>query len=126
MSDEMDTVDEIEPGSAHHLERSYLVPSAYASPQIPDSPAAEEIKKTFEEKSRKVGKASKRMRWFAHHLIAYLAVAAFIVPLDHFYFQDERTWFLIPVVGWGGVLAIHARFAMEPMLNPDKNEKTAN
>jgi len=53
----------------------------------------------------------RRLRGFGYHLIAYFAVMIALVPIN-LLTDPERPWFLLPTVGWGAVLAIHAAYAM--------------
>ena len=57
-----------------------------------------------------------RARWrrngFALHLAAYFALIAILVPLNLFLIAPATPWFLLPMVGWGAVLAVHCAFAM--------------
>ncbi len=55
--------------------------------------------------------AQKRLRWFALHLIGYFIVSAGAFGL-HMMLQPETPWFLLPVVGWGAVLALHVAYVM--------------
>jgi hypothetical protein len=53
----------------------------------------------------------RRLDGFRKHVIAYFAVSAALVVLN--VVATPRTiWFVWPIVGWGGVLAIHAAYVM--------------
>ncbi len=52
-----------------------------------------------------------RLRGFASHLIGYFAVAAMLMVLNLVATPGEQ-WFVVPVIGWGAVLAIHAAYVM--------------
>jgi hypothetical protein len=52
-----------------------------------------------------------RLRVFLIHLAAYFATAAVLVVVN-LATMPERPWFVLPVVGWGGVLTIHAAHVM--------------
>ncbi|MGQ9365573.1 2TM domain-containing protein [Azospirillum sp. ST 5-10] len=55
--------------------------------------------------------ARRRLRGFLNHLIAYFAVMVVAVPVN--VLVDPQTpWFLVPLVGWGAPLAVHAAYAM--------------
>lgn len=53
----------------------------------------------------------RRLRGFLNHLIAYFAVMVVLVPLNAF-LDPGRAWFVLPLVGWGAPLAVHAAYAM--------------
>jgi len=55
--------------------------------------------------------ARRRLRGFGLHLAGYFAT---VVALFGFgaVFAPGADWILVPVVGWGAVLAIHAAYAM--------------
>ena len=55
--------------------------------------------------------AQKRLRWFALHLIGYIVVSSGAFGL-HLLLQPPTPWFLLPVVGWGAVLALHVAYVM--------------
>ena len=57
-------------------------------------------------------RARRRRNGFAIHIAAYFAITAILVPLNLFVIAPGTPWFLLPMVGWGGVLAIHCAFAM--------------
>ncbi len=57
------------------------------------------------------GDARKRLSAFAFHLIGYVAVLAVLVPLNITFMPDDP-WFLLPLLGWGSVLAVHAAHVM--------------
>ena len=52
--------------------------------------------------------ARRRLRGFGIHLLAYFAVMAVLIGASVF-FSPENPWVLAPVVGWGAVLAVHAK-----------------
>ena len=56
-------------------------------------------------------RARRRLRGFLFHLIGYFAAMLAIVPANMVLAPDS-VWFVLPMVGWGGVLAIHAAYAM--------------
>ena len=53
----------------------------------------------------------RRLRHFGYHMIGYFLVMIVLVPVNMLT-TPERPWFVLPMVGWGAVLAIHAAFAM--------------
>lgn len=89
------------------------VPSAHVDPNV--------VKEYEEEIFTKVTTGRKRMRWFANHVILFVIGIAVAVTL-HFtiYPNLEITFFLVPIVAWIGILAVHARYAMKPILSRSK------
>ena len=55
--------------------------------------------------------ARRRLRGFGLHLAGYFVVMAGLVAVN-LLTMPETPWFVWPGVGWGGVLAVHAAFAM--------------
>ncbi|WP_431855561.1 2TM domain-containing protein [Azospirillum sp.] len=53
----------------------------------------------------------RRLRGFLNHLIAYFAVMVVLVPVNAV-LDPGRAWFVLPLVGWGAPLALHAAYAM--------------
>lgn len=53
----------------------------------------------------------RRRRGFLNHLIGYFAVMVVLVPLNAVV-DPGRAWFVLPLVGWGAPLALHAAYAM--------------
>ena len=53
----------------------------------------------------------KRLIWFGIHLSSYFLVMLVIVPLN-FWLSPNDLWVLLPLVGWGGVLALHVAYVM--------------
>ena len=53
----------------------------------------------------------RRLRGFLNHLIAYFAVMVVLVPVNAV-LDPGRAWFVLPLVGWGAPLAVHAAYAM--------------
>lgn len=53
----------------------------------------------------------RRLRGFAAHLAGYFLAMIVLVAVNFFFFQDNP-WFVLPMVGWGSVLAVHAAYAM--------------
>jgi hypothetical protein len=54
---------------------------------------------------------SQRLKAFGVHLALYFAVMVILVPVN-FYLTPDNPWFVLPMVGWGSVLAVHAAHAM--------------
>lgn len=53
----------------------------------------------------------RRLRGFGYHLIGYFVVMIVLVPVNMLT-NPQRPWFVLPMVGWGAVLGLHAAFAM--------------
>ena len=53
----------------------------------------------------------RRLRGFLVHLVGYFAVIVVLVGVN-LVVSPENPWFVLPMVGWGSVLAIHAAYAM--------------
>ncbi len=45
------------------------------------------------------------------HLLGYFMVMVVLVPLNYFV-SPENPWFVLPMVGWGSVLALHVAWVM--------------
>ena len=57
-------------------------------------------------------KASRRrVGVFGYHLIGYFAAMLVLVP-DNVLTTPGEPWFVLPMVGWGALLALHAAYAM--------------
>jgi hypothetical protein len=54
----------------------------------------------------------RRLRLFGYHLIGYFLVMIVLVPINMMT-DPQRPWFVLPMVGWGAILAVHAAFAMD-------------
>ena len=52
-----------------------------------------------------------RLRGFAWHLAAYFVICAVAVAVN-FALTPEKLWFVLPLVGWGAVLALHVAYVM--------------
>jgi len=53
----------------------------------------------------------RRLTGLRQHLIGYFAMSAVFVVLN-LLLTPTTIWFVWPIVGWGGVLAIHAAYVM--------------
>ncbi len=53
----------------------------------------------------------RRLKGFGIHLIGYFVVMGMLVIVN-LLATPENPWFVWPGVGWGGVLAVHAAYAM--------------
>jgi hypothetical protein len=55
--------------------------------------------------------ALRRLRGFAIHLTGYFLAMIVLVTLN-LWLTPDRIWFVLPLVGWGSFLALHAAYAM--------------
>jgi hypothetical protein len=53
----------------------------------------------------------RRLKGFGAHLIVYFVVMIVLVPVNMIYSPDNH-WFMVPMVGWGSFLALHAAYVM--------------
>lgn len=61
---------------------------------------------------RNTRKASRRRESvFGYHLIGYFVAMVVLVPINMLTTPDEPR-LILPMVGWGGLLALHAAYAM--------------
>ena len=58
-----------------------------------------------------IAAARRRLRGFGYHLLGYFAVMAILVPIN-FIVTPGEPWFVLPMVGWGAALGLHAAYAM--------------
>lgn len=56
-------------------------------------------------------KARRRLKGFGIHLAGYFGVMVLAVPLN-LYFLPENPLFLLPMIGWGALLGLHAALVM--------------
>ena len=56
-------------------------------------------------------KVGRRLKGFGIHMAMYFGVMVMGVPLN-LYFLPENPLFLLPMIGWGAVLGLHAAFVM--------------
>lgn len=63
------------------------------------------------EAARGVQRTRRRLKAFGTHLVAYFLVMIVIVPINY-WLAPAEPWFVLPMVGWGSVLAVHAAYAM--------------
>ncbi len=56
-------------------------------------------------------KARRRLKGFGTHFAFYFGGMVLVVPVNY-YFSPENPWFLLPMIGWGSVLGVHAAFVM--------------
>jgi len=74
------------------------------------------------ERRRAEERGRRRLRQFVMHLAAYFVAVMAMVMVNRA-MGAEEPWFLLPMVGWGGVLAIHAAHVMglfDVFLKPPK------
>ena len=53
----------------------------------------------------------RRLKFLIWHLAAYFAVVVALFALNILVFRNVL-WFFIPMLGWGGVIAIHTAYVM--------------
>ncbi len=91
------------------------IPSASVNPVM-----AQEF---ADEVNTKVSSGQSRMRWFANHLMLFVVGIVTTVSLQLTIYADiEAAYFQLPMVGWVGVLALHASYAMGPMFKRSDKE----
>lgn len=64
------------------------------------------------EESASADQGRRRLRGFRYHLAGYVLVMTILVPAN-LMTTPENPWFVWPMVGWGGVLAVHTAWVME-------------
>ncbi len=75
------------------------------------------VKEFESELDDKVTSGRNRMRWFANHFILFVIGIAVAIGLKLSIYSDlEDEFFLVGLGAWVGILAIHARYAMTPIL----------
>ena len=91
------------------------VPSARVNPEM--------VKEFEEEIDTKVTSGQKRMRWFANHFILFVAGIEGAIPLRLTVFDEyHNAFFLVPLAVWVGLLALHANYALRPVLKRSGKE----
>ncbi len=55
--------------------------------------------------------AQRRLKGFGLHLLGYLVAMVILVPVNLFIYS-ETFWFVLPMVGWGSILAIHVAYVL--------------
>jgi len=58
-----------------------------------------------------VAQQRRRLKGFLWHLAAYVVVSAGCAAVN-LLTDPENPWFLLPLVGWGSVLALHVAYVM--------------
>ncbi|HEY4636578.1 MAG TPA: hypothetical protein VIG92_08460 [Rhodospirillales bacterium] len=117
----------VEPVTAANVAAKAAPAKPRKRPPVRDVPAARVdpalVRQLEEEVERKVTSGRRRMRWFANHLILFVAGVAAAIPLRLMVFTDIEDAFLyLPFGLWVGLLAIHANYAMIPILRRSKAE----
>jgi hypothetical protein len=70
-----------------------------------------ETSETAGNDANKAWQAARRLRGFALHLMGYFAAMIVLVAVN-LLTNPDNPWFMLPMVGWGAVLAVHAAYAM--------------
>ena len=52
-----------------------------------------------------------RLKGFGGHLALYFLIMGVLLAVKFIYWPDNP-WFVLPMVGWGAVLGLHAGYAM--------------
>ncbi len=91
---------------------------------LPPARVDPEMVKEFEQDiDAKVTTGRRRMRWFANHLILFVAGVAGAIPLRLMVFDEpHEAFFLVPLAVWVGLLAFHANFAIRSILKRSEKE----
>jgi len=91
------------------------MPSARVDPGV--------VKEFEEEIDTKVKSGTSRMRWFANHLILFVIAITAIIPLRLTILTDYHdAFFYVPIGAWIALLALHASYAMRPLLRRSRRE----
>ena len=77
----------------------------------PSEPPAPPGERDREEAREAAGRHRRRLRGFGWHLAGYFAAMIVLVPVNYLTTPAEP-WFVLPMVGWGSVLAIHVAYVM--------------
>ena len=103
------------PSAEKKRKRRRGMPTARVDPGI--------VREFEEEIDTKVKSGRSRMRWFANHLILFVVGIAVIIPLRLTILTDyHNAFFYVPIGVWVGFLALHARYAMGPLLRRSRRE----
>jgi hypothetical protein len=65
----------------------------------------------MDDDSEATERARRRLRGFIIHLMVYFAAMTVLLPVN-LVFMPDSLWSLLPMVGWGAPLALHAAWAM--------------
>jgi len=60
---------------------------------------------------RQEGRNAARLRGFKLHLLAYFTVMVVLVAVN-LLATPKVPWFVLPMVGWGAILAVHTAWTM--------------
>ncbi len=106
---------ESEPSKAPETGPPRGLPAARVDPEM--------VKEFEHEIDEKVTTGRRRMRWFANHLILFVAGVAGAIPLRLTVFDEYHdAFFLVPLAVWVGLLAFHANFAIRSILKRSEKE----
>lgn len=115
------STEQIAPGAAAETPKPRKRPPPREVPAARVDPGL--VRELEDEIEQKVTSGRKRMRWFANHLILFVAGVAAAIPLKMMVFTEIPDAYLYLVFGaWVGLLAIHANYAMIPILKRSKAE----
>ena len=103
------------PSAEKKRKRQRGMPTARVDPGV--------VREFEEEIDTKVKSGRSRMRWFANHLILFVVGIAVVIPLRLTIWTDyHNAFFYVPIGAWVGLLALHARYAMGPLLKRSRRE----
>jgi hypothetical protein len=60
---------------------------------------------------RQDGRNAARLRGFKLHLLAYFVAMTVLIPVN-LLATPKVPWFVLPMVGWGAILAVHTAWTM--------------
>ncbi len=91
------------------------IPTARVDPRV--------VREFESELINKITSGRNRMRWFANHFILFVLGIAVAIGLKLSIYSDlENEFFLVGLGAWVGILAIHVRYAMAPILERSEKE----
>ena len=109
------TSEAVTPSAEKKRKRRRGMPTARGDPGM--------VREFEEEIDTKVKSGTSRMRWFANHLILFVVGIAVTIPLRLTILTDyHNAFFYVPIGVWIGFLALHARYAMGPLLRRSRRE----
>ena len=65
----------------------------------------------IDDEDLRIARAMRRLKVFGLHLVIYFAVMIYIV-VTNVGSEIGTPWFMVPLIGWGSVLALHTAYAM--------------
>jgi len=77
----------------------------------PETGSVDAVPKKAADAATDVRRAKRRLKGFGTHLAVFFAAMVVLVPIN-FFVTPHNPWFVLPMVGWGSLLALHAAYAM--------------